>query len=134
MCTTTPRRASARTTSRSTQVPVSRSPHRGGEVAPNHAATVHGDFGGRPRRDDLPTVSAAARTHVDEVVGVRDDVEIVLDDDHGRAAGHETVEHLQERADVKRVETDGRLVEDEQRVRLLPTHLGRQFEPLRFAA
>jgi hypothetical protein len=48
------------------------------------------------------------------VVGALDDVEVVLDDEHGVALVDEAVEDVQELLDVAEVEAGGRLVEDEE--------------------
>ena len=44
-----------------------------------------------------------------------DDVEIVLDHDHGITGLDETVEHLQQHRGVVEVQSRGRLVEEEER-------------------
>ena len=58
----------------------------------------------------------------------------MLDDNDRRAVADEGVEYLQQRFHVLRVQTDGRLVEYEYRVRLLSAHLACQLQPLRLAA
>src|SRR5512142_1162969 len=69
------------------------------------------DLFGRPVRDDLSAPLATFGAEVEDVVGVADDVEVVLDDDDGVAQVSEAVEDFQELADVVEVETRGRLVE-----------------------
>lgn len=45
--------------------------------------------------------SSAVGAEVDNVVGVGDHVEVVLDDDQGRAGGKRPVEYAQQSADVE---------------------------------
>ena len=66
------------------------------------------------------------RPHVDDVVGVADDVQVMLNDDHRRAVLDERLKHAQKRAHVQRMQPDGRLVEDEHRIVLRPSHLAGQ--------
>src|SRR5437870_8659075 len=67
---------------------------------------------GRAFGDDLAAVDAAAGAKVDHPVGGLDDVEVVLDHDHGVAGVDQAVEDVEELADVLEVEAGGRLVED----------------------
>ena len=60
----------------------------------------------------LPAVDAAAGAEVDHPVGGLDDVEVVLDHDHGVALLDQAVEHFEQLADVLEVEAGGGLVED----------------------
>src|ERR1700722_8288101 len=62
--------------------------------------------------DDAATALAAPRAHVEDVVGVADDVEIVLDDDHTVAEVGEAVQNLEQLAHVVEVEAGGGLVEE----------------------
>ena len=58
------------------------------------------------------TTTATLGTHVDDPVGLTDDVEVVLNDDDGVAAGDETAQNVHEDADVLEMQTGGGLVED----------------------
>ena len=58
----------------------------------------------------------------------------MFDDHDCCAARHEPVEHAQQHAHVERVQTDGRLIEHEYRVRLGLAHFTGEFQPLGFAA
>ena len=89
---------------------------------------------GRALRHDAPAVGPSAGPHVDHPVGVGDDVQVVLDDDDGGAAVDEALEHVEEDLHVVGVQSDGRLVEDEERSLLAPPHLRGEFEPLRLAS
>ena len=85
--------------------------HRGQEL------TGVGRLGGRDLlrgsgHDDGSPALAALWAHVDDPVGVGDDVEVVLDDDHGVALVDQSLEHRQQLADVFEMQTGGRLVED----------------------
>src|SRR5262245_7717630 len=64
----------------------------------------------RSRGDDLATALATLGAEVDHPVGGLDDVEVVLDDDDGVAAGDEAAEHLEELLHVGEVEARRRLV------------------------
>src|SRR5690606_1473038 len=62
--------------------------------------------------DHLAAPRAALRTHIDDPVGGLDDVEVVLDHDHGVAAVDQPVEHAEQPPDVLEVQAGGRLVQD----------------------
>src|SRR6059036_3926145 len=66
--------------------------------------------------DDLTTLIAALRAEVDDPVGRLDDVEMVLDDEHGVARVHEPVQHPHELFHVVEVKAGRRLVEDVEHV------------------
>ena len=53
---------------------------------------------------------------VDDVVGIGDDVEVVLDDDDGIAFFHQPVEHIEQSLDVGEMETGGRFIENKDRL------------------
>ena len=69
------------------------------------------DLLGRAVGDDASAALAAFGAEVEDVVGVADDVEIVLDDDDGVAEIGEPVEDFEQLADVVEVEAGGGLVE-----------------------
>ena len=71
-----------------------------------------GNLFGSAVGDDAAAGFAAFGTHVEDVVGVADDVEIVLDDDDGVAEVGEAVENFKQLADVVEVEAGGGLVEE----------------------
>ena len=58
----------------------------------------------------------------------------MFDDHDCCAARHKPVEHTQQHTHVERVETDGRLIEHEYRVRLGFAHFAGELQPLSFAA
>ena len=69
------------------------------------------------------------------MVGGLDDVEVVLDDDHGVAGVHQAVEHAQQLADVLEVQAGGGLVEDvEGAAGGALGQLARELDALRLAA
>src|ERR1700722_13309856 len=77
----------------------------------------------------------ALRAHVEDVVGVADDVEIVFDDDDGVAEIGEVVKDFEEFADVVEVEAGGGLVEEvEGAAGLAFGKLASKLHALRFAA
>ena len=63
-------------------------------------------------RDDLASVDAGVWAEIDEVVAVRDDIEVVFDDDEGVAGVDEFVEVGEEAGDVIKVKTDGWFIKD----------------------
>ena len=67
-------------------------------------------------RHKLSTAYTAFRTYVDDVVSQFYDVEIMLDDYHRIATVDEFLHHVHENADVLKVQTGGRLVQDEERL------------------
>src|SRR5512135_1848248 len=70
---------------------------------------------GSALRDHAPAAVAAFGPEVDHPVGGLDDVEVVLDHDHGVAVVAQAVQHLQQQVDVVEVQSRRRLVEDEER-------------------
>ena len=73
------------------------------------------DVLGRARGHDLAAAVAAFGAEVDDPVGGLDDLEIVLDHDHGVALVDQLVQHLQQLRDVVEVQAGRRLVEDVER-------------------
>src|SRR6266849_2236138 len=71
-----------------------------------------GDELGRALRDDAPAAFAAFGAEVDDPVGLLDDVEMVLDDEHGVAEIDEALQDVEEFSDIVEVQAGGGLVED----------------------
>src|SRR5580658_5587444 len=94
-----------------------------------------GDLFGRALRDDAAAAFATLGTEVDEPVGLFDDVEMVLDDEHGVAERDEALEDVEKFADVIEVQTGGGFVEDVERAAGLALgKFAREFDALGFAA
>lgn len=70
------------------------------------------DIPGNSGEYKLSTPVSALRTDVDAVVGIGDDIEIMLDDQDGIAFLHETVEDDEEFLDIGEMETGRGLIED----------------------
>ncbi len=66
------------------------------------------DFGWGAGGDDPAAGLAAAGPHVHDPVGRADDVEVVLDYDHGGAVADQMPEHLHQRAHVEGMKSDRR--------------------------
>ena len=81
---------------------------------------VH-QLGQRAGEHDAAALLARAEPEVDEVVGDRDHVGIVLDDEHGVALVAELPQDGNQPQVVARVQADRRLVEHVERVRRAPT-------------
>src|SRR5664280_610659 len=71
-----------------------------------------GDFFGCAGGDDLPAAQASFRAKVDDPVGRFDHVEVVLDHQHGIAQVDQPAQYDQQFADIVKVQSGGRLVED----------------------
>ena len=90
---------------------------------------------GRTFAEDGAATLTAFGAHVDDMVGLADDVEVMFDDDDGIATVYERVEHLHQDADVLEVEARGRLVEDvDGLARIAFREFGGQFHALALAA
>jgi Glucodextranase, domain N len=105
-----------------------------GQPRAGRAARVTRDLAGRPRRENAAAFRAAARAHVDEVVGCRQQVEVVIDGDDRRSGVKQPVEHAHQRCHVERVQACGRLVEHVQRALLAAAQPGGDLQALRLAA
>src|SRR4051794_2918195 len=73
------------------------------EILPRVAALGLRHLLGSAHGDDVSAPVAALGTDVDDLVGALDDVEVVLDHQHGVAGVDQTVEHDQEPLDVLEV-------------------------------
>ena len=71
---------------------------------------------GRALADDAAATVATLGTHVDDPVRHLDDVEVVLDDEHGVALVDELVQHVHQHLDVFEVEAGGRLIKHVERL------------------
>ncbi len=71
-----------------------------------------GDEFGRALGDDAAATFAAFGAEVDDPVGLLDDVEMVLDDEHGVAEIDEALQDVEEFSDIVEVQAGGGLVED----------------------
>lgn len=71
-------------------------------------------MGGASFEDELAAISSGFGADFDDVVGVTDDIELVLDDEEGVSGIDEAVEDGEEAGDVSEVESGGRFVEDEE--------------------
>ena len=95
--------------------------------------------------DNLAALIARVRAKVNDPVGGFDDVEIVLDDEHGMAGINKALENFQEHAHIVEMEAGGGFVEKKQgranagggRLRVGEGGFGEmadEFEALAFAA
>ncbi len=93
------------------------------------------DFFRRADGDDAAAAVAGFGTQVDDPVGLLDDVQVVLDQDHGVAQVDQAVQDLQQFGQIVEVQARGRLVQQVQRAAgVRAGQLGGQFDPLGFAA
>ena len=63
---------------------------------------------------NLSTTVATIGSHIDDMVGTLDDFHIVFDDEDGMATLNQSVEGIEQSADVVEMKTGSRLVEDEE--------------------
>ena len=76
---------------------------------------------------------AATRTDVDQVVGRANDLLFVLDHEERVAAVAQIVHHPDEPADIARMQTDARLVQDKERIDERSAETGGEIDALHFA-
>src|SRR5882724_8447293 len=94
-----------------------------------------GDEFGRALGDDAAATFAAFGAEVDDPVGLLDDVEVVLDDEHGVAKIDQPLEDIEELSNVVEVQAGGGLVENVERAAGLAFRkLTRELDALGFAA
>lgn len=93
------------------------------QIAPCDAFPVCGDFLGRAARHDASARFAALRAHVNHVIGVRDEIEVVLDHHHGSSLFNESLKYAEERFHIARVQANSGLVEHEHGIGLPAAHL-----------
>ena len=83
------------------------------QVCSGDACGIARNLGRRSGGDDSSAVRAAARPHINDEVRVPDHIQIVFDDDHGGSIVNKRLEDAKERADIQRMQADGRFVKDE---------------------
>src|SRR5699024_1135897 len=93
------------------------------EVSPGQTSALPGNRARAAGGDDATAVRPTAGSHVDDVIGVGDQIEVVLDHQYGPALVEESLEDADEHTDVIGVQAHGRLVEDEQGALLRPIEL-----------
>ena len=82
-----------------------------GEERPNLRIWVFFDHWDVPLGDDMAAFGARLGAHFDDPVGLLQDLCIVIDENHGVAVSHQIVHHAGQAHDIRRVQTDRRLVE-----------------------
>ncbi len=90
-------------------------PHVFAEVACRERRPVRDELGRGPREDDASAVVTGTGTEIDEVVGMRHDRLMVLDDDDRASGVDESVEEAEQVLDVGQVQARRRFVEDDDR-------------------
>ena len=66
----------------------------------------------RAAGDDAAAVRAAFRSEIDDVIGALDDVEVVLDHDHGVAKADQSLQHVQQFVHVGEMQPGRRLIQN----------------------
>ena len=84
--------------------------------------------------DDSAAFFTAARAHVDNVVRVPDDVQIVFNNDDRRSVLNEIFKYSEKCLNVQWMKSDGRFVKDKNGIRLSPAHFTGQLQTLSFTA
>ena len=103
------------------------------EVRPDERGGVRRDLGHAPLRDHAPAAGARIGTHLDDVVGRAEHLDVVVDHDHGVAVGHEVAHDAQETLDVRRVQADRGLVHHVEDSRGAVPHRARELDALALA-
>lgn len=80
-------------------------------VSPGDAIGVVSDVIHGACSHHLPAISSAVGTHVDDIVARPNHIGVMLDDNHGVALIHQSVQHAEQHANVLEVQTRGRLVQ-----------------------
>src|SRR5512133_97590 len=89
----------------------------------------------RSSGDNLPATISTVRTEVDDPIGGLDHVEIVLDDEHRVSSIDESMQYVEQHANVFEVQTSRGLVEDVERAAGVSLReFRRELHALRFAA
>ena len=104
------------------------------QIPPGDAGRIITDLLRGAAGHDPPAGISAAGAHVDDVVRIADDVQVMLDDHHSRTIVQQGLEHPQQHLHIQRVQADGRLVKDEHRVALGLAHLAGHAEEAGCAA
>ena len=100
------------------------------QIFSGDAPGIFPDLLGGAGSDDLSAGFPAARAHIDDVVGVADHIQVVLDHHHSGALFDEGLEHAQQSPDLQRMQADGGFIKDKDGIRLAPAHLaGRWASP-----
>jgi len=106
-----------------------------GEVLAGVALFDAGDFLGGAGGDQATAAGAAFGSQIDHPIGGLDDLQVVLDDDHGVAQLHQSVQEAQQFADVIEMETRRRLVQQiESASRRALAKLASQLDTLRLTS
>ena len=104
------------------------------QISPGYALFVIFYFLRHSRRHDPAAGFPAAGPHIDDVICVSDDVQVMFDHDHSGTVLDEGLEYADEGTHIQRVQSDSGFVENEHRVGLGLSHLARQFQALCFAS
>ena len=92
------------------------------EVFPGQRLARFHQLARRSLKHDLATFGACARPHVDDPIGARDDIQVVLNHDHSGSVVDHRVEEREQVRHVGHVQTGRRLVENHDLRRLLRAH------------
>lgn len=83
----------------------------------------------------MTAVATASGSHIDNMVGCADHVDIVLNDQYGIAFVDKSVEHIEKNFNILEMKTGCGFVEDEQCIAGIATReLGCEFDTLVFSA
>src|SRR5262249_20995140 len=83
------------------------------------------------QRHNTPASVPTVWPKIDNVVGSFDDIKVVLDDEYGVAAVHQTGQHLEQALDIRKVQTGRRLIQNvEGASRTAPAQLAAELHTL----
>ena len=101
---------------------------------PSNAFIVFFDFVRYPTGNDPAAFLSTARSHVNDVIGIFNDIKVMLNDNDSCSMINQSLKNQQQRLHILRMQTDCRFIKNEYRVTLPLPHLAGKLQPLRFAA
>ena len=110
---------------------------RAREILAGNAPRIRRDLCRRALRHQLAPLIATLRPEIDDVVGGFNELEVVLDDDHGVPPFDEVSKSLDELPDIGPVKAGSRFIEQKETAGFglgIFRKKGRELEPLRLAA
>ena len=117
-----------------TRGPAAPDRQRPAQVLRRQRVAARRELPGRPVEHDLAAGPTGPGAHVDDAIGREHDLRVVLDDEQRVAGVAQLLEHVDDAAQVARMQADARLVEHEQRVDERRAERRRQIDALHLAA
>lgn len=100
-----------------------------------HGFFISRYFLDRSRRNNSAAAGAAFRPEIDHVIRTLDNVQVMLDHNHGIAHIHQAHQNIQQFLDIGKMQTNGRFVQDIQGIAVhFLAQFPSQFNPLRLSS